>query len=379
METASVKPAGVTLAVDWDAVEAAGLLADADDVDDRRALIELLTERGMGLDDLVDAHARGALIRVGGEASIRPDAGTLGLDDVAAQAGTDAGSAQRILRTLGAVDPDRAGWKGSPADVELVEIALEILERFGERTGWSLLRRYGALVERFTEATSSAVITELPDISMVHTGSEAATARRWNDVADFIPRLGRLMDLSLRHHVEGVRRYFEQAGAGLATQGSFEMAVGFADLSGYTAASLVLDLREVAGLVAAFEDRATDAVTSRGGRVVKFVGDAVLYVCSDPDALLEISLAIVADTSGLQARAGCARGWVLARDGDYFGPAVNLAARLVSTASPGEVVAADELVAGIDAARWSVTARPPAPLHGIEGDVTTHVIAPAGD
>jgi hypothetical protein len=111
------------------------------------------------------------------------------------------------------------------------------------------------------------------------------------------------MDLSLRHHVEGVRRYFETAGAGLATQGSFNIGVGFADLSGYTAASLVLDLREIAGIVTEFEDRATEAITAGGGRVVKFVGDAVLYVCPDPDALLEISTAIVAEGEGLQARA----------------------------------------------------------------------------
>lgn len=365
--------------VDWEAIEAAGLLAGADDVEDRRALVRDLLADGLDLDELVQAHERGGLLRVGGERWIRPGAGTLTFDQVVAAAGTDRAMAERILRSAGAVDPGADGWRASPADVELVEIGLTILDRFGDRTGWSLIRRIGALVERITEATSAAVITELPAISTLHTGSEAETGRTWDEVARFVPRLGRLLDLSLRHHVDGVRRYFEVAGAGTATQASFEVGVGFADLSGYTAASLLLDLREVAGIVAAFEDRASDAITERGGRVVKFVGDAVLYVCPDPDALVEIARAIVdvppnRPDGALVARAGCTRGWVLARDGDYFGPAVNLAARLVAVAAPGEVVVSEELRGALDAERWALEARPPVELHGITGPVVTHLV-----
>jgi class 3 adenylate cyclase len=46
----------------------------------------------------------------------------------------------------------------------------------------------------------------------------------------------------------------------------------------------------------------------------------------------------------MQARAGVAVGIALALQGDYFGPVVNLAARLVAMASAGEILVTDEVV-----------------------------------
>jgi adenylate cyclase len=43
------------------------------------------------------------------------------------------------------------------------------------------------------------------------------------------------------------------------------------------------------------------------------------------------------------ARAGLACGSVVTREGDYFGPVVNLASRLVEIAKPGSVIASDDV------------------------------------
>jgi class 3 adenylate cyclase len=357
---------------DWEAVDRAGLLADAPDVEDRKELLRLLAAEGLTLEEMVAAHRTGSLMRVVGERTIRPGVGTLTLREVAAQAGTDVEVVQRILRTLRAIVPEADDGTSSPDDVELVDCALVLLRTFGEETGWALLRRYGIAVERLTEAISAAVIREHPDISTLHSGSEATTARTWGQIAGTVPRGGRLLDLALRHQVEAVRRYFERAGAGQTNAASFVLGVGFADLSGYTEASLLLDLQDLAGVIAAYEVRATDAIAEHGGRLVKFVGDAVLFVCDDPDALVSIAHQLVTATATgdpLQARAGLARGPVLARDGDYFGPAVNLAARLVDVAPASTVLLDEGLRSAVDPSRWELAAEAPLQVRGIDAPV----------
>ena len=73
--------------------------------------------------------------------------------------------------------------------------------------------------------------------------------------------------------------------------------------------------------------------------MVKFLGDAVMWVSSDPERLAKIALDLVdhprAREEGIQVRAGLGYGEILAISGDYFGNAVNLAARLVAAAAPG--------------------------------------------
>jgi hypothetical protein len=118
------------------------------------------------------------------------------------------------------------------------------------------------------------------------------------------------------------------------------LAVGFVDLVGSTSLGEQLSLRDLGGVLTTFEQLATDTVTASGGRVVKLIGDEVLY--TTPDAVSACTLAL--DLSQVcrdhpllpSVRAGVAMGRVMLRDGDVFGPVVNLAARLVKAAEPGE-------------------------------------------
>jgi sigma-B regulation protein RsbU (phosphoserine phosphatase) len=130
-------------------------------------------------------------------------------------------------------------------------------------------------------------------------------------------------------------------------------AVIFADLVGFTTLTEQLEDDELAALVSRFQSVAFDLVATGGGRVVKTLGDGVMVVCEDVDIGFRVATALAnsyADEELLpDARVGMAYGPVLAAQGDFFGPTVNLASRLVAVAPPGVVVVSDEARLALDA------------------------------
>ncbi|GAA2888748.1 adenylate/guanylate cyclase domain-containing protein [Streptosporangium fragile] len=118
------------------------------------------------------------------------------------------------------------------------------------------------------------------------------------------------------------------------------LSVGFADLVSFTQVSRELDERGLADLVEGFESRASDVVAAHGGRLVKTLGDEVLFTVADPRtaAVIALELVDVIREYGLQVRVGLAHGPVLPVMGDVFGTTVNLAARLTAIARPGTIV-----------------------------------------
>lgn len=119
-------------------------------------------------------------------------------------------------------------------------------------------------------------------------------------------------------------------------------SVGFADLVSFTQLVRRMSERELAALVQRFEAVTSDVVTARGGRVVKTVGDEVLFVASRAGAAaliaLDIAEAITQDDLLPAVRVGLSTGLVLARLGDVFGTTVNRASRLTALARPGTVL-----------------------------------------
>jgi class 3 adenylate cyclase len=124
-------------------------------------------------------------------------------------------------------------------------------------------------------------------------------------------------------------------------------AIAFLDLYGYTllteqtgdllAARLAEELSELVG----------QAAQSHGGRVVKLLGDGVMFHFPDPGDAVRCGLALVdraAEVGLPRARMGVNAGDVVFRDGDYFGRTVNVAARITDYARPGEVLASEEAV-----------------------------------
>ena len=100
-------------------------------------------------------------------------------------------------------------------------------------------------------------------------------------------------------------------------------------------------------MLTSFDQLASDAILEGGGRFVKLIGDEAMFVATDPSAACEIALDLAARLSAHprlpQGRGAVAAGDILARDGDYFGPVVNLAARAVKLADPGCVLVSGDL------------------------------------
>jgi len=129
-----------------------------------------------------------------------------------------------------------------------------------------------------------------------------------------------------------------------------QRAVGFADMVSFTRRTAGLGATDLSAFVERFEAAARDVVAAAGGRVVKTIGDAVLFVADDPGtgALVALGLADEFGGSVSSELAGEARGvtpvrvslvWgrVLSRFGDVFGVPVTLAARLTDLAAPSTV------------------------------------------
>ncbi|MDL4816910.1 adenylate/guanylate cyclase domain-containing protein [Actinomadura opuntiae] len=153
--------------------------------------------------------------------------------------------------------------------------------------------------------------------------------------------------------------------AGLA-----HLAVGFADVVSFTRLSRALEADALASFVVRFESAATEIVADRGGRVVKTLGDEILFVATDPAVGAEIGLRIAErfneDPDFPKVRVGLAYGEVVQRLGDVFGTPVNLAARLTATAHPGTVLIDGGLASALpDAGRYDISSLRPRSLQGL--------------
>jgi class 3 adenylate cyclase len=221
------------------------------------------------------------------------------------------------------------------------------------------------------DAISASVRSRLPALAVASSGSELATATAYASLAESVPALGHAIDTLFRHHLEAARMHFERTDSwDVVGEGGIRLAAGFADMCGFTGLTQQLRMEELSTLLTQFEEIATEVVTDHGGRVVKFIGDAVMFVTTDAVSAVAVAddLVAAAESRGLQARAGVSAGTVLALDGDYFGPVVNLAARLVALAEPGDTLVSDT-VAELLGERRAVVPLGPVSLRGFRDPV----------
>jgi adenylate cyclase len=115
----------------------------------------------------------------------------------------------------------------------------------------------------------------------------------------------------------------------------------FADIAGFTALTEAHGDEEAATLVADFCDAVRSELPT-GAAHVKTIGDAIMLRIPDPGQAILLGLHI---THGLMlghgtpaVRVGLHHGSAIERDDDYFGAAVNLAARVSGVATGGEVM-----------------------------------------
>jgi adenylate cyclase len=182
-----------------------------------------------------------------------------------------------------------------------------------------------------------------------------------------LPVLERLMTYTWRRHLAAA------AGRILAASpddpSTATVAVGFADIVGYTCTVRHSGIDELAALLESFEENAAEAIVTNHGRVIKSLGDEVLFAADTPRDAAAIAVRLsdpVRAASHLpQLRVGMALGRVLTRFGDVYGPVVNLAARLTGLARPGTALVDAELAAALRAdGHYRLQARRPAAVRG---------------
>jgi adenylate cyclase len=161
-----------------------------------------------------------------------------------------------------------------------------------------------------------------------------------------MPIMGRLHARSLQHFMEQDVVGHLEADAGDGDLGRVRVTIAFADLAGYTRLTEEAGDEEAVDVVERFVQSVQDTLPG-DARVIKTIGDAVMVVGGDASALVDWAVGFQAlhrRTRPLP-RIGLHSGLALYRDGDYYGRAVNLAARVGARAGGGEVLVTESVLA----------------------------------
>ncbi|MBV8860871.1 MAG: adenylate/guanylate cyclase domain-containing protein [Mycobacterium sp.] len=357
--------------LDFEALQASGIA----NASERAPLIEYLTGLGFSTDEMAEAERHGRLFGLAGDVLLWSGPPIYTLRTAADCIGATLEDVEHAWAMLGltVADPDTPAL--SQADVDSLASWVAMRAQMGVDGADGFLRVLGATVARLAEAISSMIRTSTPAMWLGHTGDELTTAQAYRAAAEFVPRVGSMIDAVHRHHLVSTRTFIEAVVSGPSA--SVQCGVGFADLSGFTALTQMLTPAELSTLLTEFGATVSDVVHADGGRVVKFLGDAVMWVSSNPERLAKAAIDLVdhprAREAGLQVRAGLSYGQILALNGDYFGNAVNLAARLVAAAAPGQILAAAEVHERLP--DWAATAQDPLPLKGFDEPVIAYDLA----
>jgi adenylate cyclase len=224
-------------------------------------------------------------------------------------------------------------------------------------------RAMGQTLSRLAD-WQTQVITARADLLAQQSAERAASAAEMADA--LLPVVERLQTYVWRRHLAAAAdRILLASPGGLSATA---MVVGFADIVGYTSLARHYETAELDALLESFEESTSETVVNQHGRVVKTLGDEVLFVADTPQdgAGIAVRLTGPGRARSLPAlRVGMAIGPVLSRFGDVYGPVVNLAARLTALAKPESVLVDKELAALLRHDRnYELRARRPVAVRG---------------
>jgi adenylate cyclase len=263
---------------------------------------------------------------------------------VAELAGMPPERTQRLWRALGFPDAADDDPAFTDADVEALHVLSTLIDSgfVDQETEASIARAMGQSLSRLADWQTDMMADALLRGARAGDDRDARVAASADDAVAaakaLLPRLRQVQDYVWRRHLAAnADRLLGASGPGDRR----ELAVGFADLVGYTSRSRGMGGRELGEMVEDFESIAAEVIARHHGRVVKTVGDGVLFTAATPVDAVEIGLELplawdAEDRPPL--RVGAAYGRVLTRLGDIYSPVVNLASRLTSLARPGTLL-----------------------------------------
>jgi adenylate cyclase len=268
------------------------------------------------------------------------------------ESGLSEDALRHLWRSLGFPDPPPNEVLFTQVDVDNLTavaqllrtgvIAPEVIYGMTRVVGSSMARVANALVDAVS-ARAEAAARDGGD------ANSAALAPLADEGSQFLLHFPSVLEQVWRRHLQVAARRRLVRTDGDDTTG---VVVGFADLVGFTSLAQQVTDEELAHVVDQFERLAFDVVVAGGGRVLKMIGDEVMFLVEDPFAAAEIALGLAEasrDAAELSdVRVGLALGPVLEREGDAYGPTVNLASRITAIAYPGSVVVSPELRAALE-------------------------------
>lgn len=358
---------------------------DEPNADDRLALLRYLTDRGASIDQMVDAHAQGNLPAVASDLVVRKDE-LVTVSEVAARSGV---SLDRVLRVLLA-----AGIPAEP-ETEVPAKAIDLMAAFergsalmGEEAILAFTRLLGAAAIQIAEAAVALFYSELGP-GTEREGRDELTRAQLAEAATMaftaVPDV--LAQMVLDQFERALRRAVAVRSWGNETRASpadavdalssavnaERVALGFVDLVGSTPWAQRLSLRDQSLALARFESAAWSSAVLNGGRIVKMIGDEVFFAAPTADAACRIGTDAIRAASEDEvlppARGVVGLGYATPREGDYFGPLVNLLSRMVKIGNPNDLIVTEEVAKELTPSDWSVDALEPTELRGIDGPV----------
>jgi adenylate cyclase len=308
---------------------------------DRLATLRYLSERGATTGDLAIAVSDGNLPGLAGELLQRRRP-RLTTREATRRAGIPIELAQRISRTAGLGDPGADEATFFEADIVTFRLFAAAAEMFGVESALQFSRVAGAALSSIADAAMTNFGQGVvPRLDAEDAGElartqaiEAATLILFDEVPDVLANL-------FVHHCEAATRRTQAAG----NFDTSDLTVGFLDLVGSTSLAERLPPAELGALISAFESDATELVSGSDGRVVKTIGDEVMFVTIDAHAACTVALELAERVERhavlSRLRGGLAAGSLVRGYGDYYGPIVNTAARAAKLAEPGSVLVTD--------------------------------------
>jgi class 3 adenylate cyclase len=321
-----------------DDYRAAGLY-DPDDpgAAERLELLEYLADEGVTVGEMVEGCANGRLNAAAGDALLRKHQPRLTLDELSELTGVAPDMILAAWSALGFPEPPPGARLWWPSDAAIFTamaggaelFGIDRIEQFSRVIGTSMARLADAVVAMFlTEIQAPIEEGDQPLIELARANTLAVQA---------LDELPAVFESAFRHHVAHASR------GGASGGRTSELALGFADQVGSTTLAQRLDPAGTAAMAARFESGAHRSITQHGGRLVKTIGDGVLFTAGDATSAARIAADLRRWTASEPdlplLRIGLHAGTVVWQDGDVYGPTVNLAARVTEVAEPGQVLA----------------------------------------
>jgi adenylate cyclase len=290
----------------------------------------------------------------------------LSATDIAAETGLTLEQTRRLWRALGF--PERVNEVAfTKADVDAVARVAQVVDTGAVDFDMAvnLTRAVGQTVARLADWEVATMISRVEELEAGDeaTGSRIGSALRLVEAVN--GPFEKLLTYAWRRHLAAAVARVEALGANEEDLHTTLVTVGFADIVAFTELSNRLDEDRLGDLIEVFESRCHDVVSAHGGRVIKSIGDSVLFVNEGVEQAVQTAEGIInvigRDARMPDVRVGLASGSVIMRLGDVFGPPVNMAARMTAVARRNRVIIDEATAQLLPAEKFEtrrLTARP---------------------